>query len=88
MLSAGLKVKRVKLKPRVGDICLYKFDNGNKSKCLVIIQEPRRPMNRNISTIKFIKVFFDDSSNEYFSYLCETGYTMEVSNKYLFVMGR
>lgn len=66
----------------VGDICLYFYDNENKSKSKVqvvrILDDPR-----GVAEVKFLEVYVDDSGNGYFTYLQKTDFTMNVSIKYL-----
>lgn len=65
-----------------GDICVYSFDNGNKSLAIVqvvkILNDPR-----GVAEIKFLEVIIDDTGNGMFEYLCRTGNTMNASFKYL-----
>lgn len=65
---------------KVGDICEYYFDNGNKSKSIVQIVKIR---NEETAVIKFLEVIEDDSGNGLFNYLCRTGQTMTASLQYL-----
>ena len=68
----------------VGDICEYCFEkeSRNKSHCVVqilkILDDPR-----GVANVRFLKVNVDDSGNGYFTWLRETGNTMNVSTKYL-----
>ena len=66
----------------VGGIYLYYYDNENKSKSKVqvvrILDNPR-----GVAEVKFLEVYEDDSGNGYFTYLQKTGFTMNVSIKYL-----
>ena len=65
----------------VGDICVYGSENqGNGSVNIVGITELRDDV---ISKIKVLKVITDNSGNNYFKYLLETGKEMYASNKYL-----
>lgn len=65
-----------------GDLCLYSFDNKNKSAAVVeivkIINDPR-----GVAEIKFREVIIDDTGNGLFEYLHKTGQTMNASLKYL-----
>lgn len=67
---------------REGDVCLYGFHEKNRSFSVVeivrIIDDPR-----GVAEIKFHKVFVDDTGNNYFTYLLQTGKTMNASLKYL-----
>lgn len=67
---------------REGDVCLYSFHEKNKSFSVVeivrILDDPR-----GVAEIKFLKVFVDDTGNDYFTYLLRTGKTMNASLKYL-----
>lgn len=69
-------------KYKVGDICTYSYDNDNKSLSIVKIV---RILNdsRGIAEVQFLDVIIDDSGNDYFTYLLQTGKTMKVSFKYL-----
>lgn len=65
-----------------GALCLYSFDNENKSKALVeIVRVLDNP--RGVAEVKFRRVFVDDTGNGFFNYLYRTGGTMNVSLKYL-----
>ena len=70
------------VKPKVGDICEYRFDNGNQSCSIVEIvkiwDDPR-----GIAEIKFLDVITDDTGNNFFYFLLKTGQTMNASLKYL-----
>lgn len=66
----------------VGDICIYSFDNGNKSLAIVEIIKMLNDA-RGVAEIKFIKVIADDTGNGFFNYLLKTGHTMNASLKYL-----
>ena len=66
----------------VGDICIYSFDNGNKSLAIVEIVKILNDA-RGVAEIKFIKVIADDTGNGFFSYLLKVGHTMNASLKYL-----
>lgn len=73
---------RLKNNYKVGDICIYKFDNENESFSIVEIVKILDDM-RGVAEIKFIKVIKDDTGNGFFNYLYETGRTMNASFKYL-----
>lgn len=64
----------------IGDICTYSYDNHNKSLSIV---EVVRHLSDEVAEVKFHQVMCDESGNGYFTYLCRTGYTMNVSKKYL-----
>ena len=70
----------MELKP--SDVCVYSFDNGNKS-CAIV--EIVRILNdkRGVAEIKFLEVLVDDTGNGFFNYLQRTGGTMNASIKYL-----
>ena len=65
-----------------GDVCLYVFDNGNKSSAIVEIVKILDD-ERGAAEIKFLKVFVDDTGNGFFDYLLRTNQTMNASFKYL-----
>lgn len=67
---------------RVGDICLYSYQQENRSRSIVEIVDILDD-ERGIAKIKFHNVFVDDTGNGYFNYLLETGRTMNASFKYL-----
>lgn len=65
-----------------GDLCLYSFDNENKSTAVVeIVRILNNP--RGVAEIKFREVIIDDTGNGLFEYLLRTGRTMNASLKYL-----
>lgn len=69
---------------KVGDICEYYFDNGNKSKSIVQIEKMLyAPSSGIYAEIKFLDVIEDDSGNGMFTYLLKTGKTMHASLEYL-----
>ena len=66
---------------KVGDICIY---GGGKSQSYALVQiEKILSDERGIAELKLIKVFNDNTGNNYFSYLLSTGKTMNGSFKYL-----
>ena len=67
---------------KIGDICLYEFDNKNKSKAIVQIVKIL-DNEQGVAEIKFLNVINDDTGNGFFTYLYETGKTMNASLKYL-----
>ena len=71
--------------PKVGDICAYSFDDKNKSRSIVEITKIVND-ERGIAEIKFHNVFNDDTGNGFFTYLLNTGHTMNASIKYLKVI--
>lgn len=64
----------------VGDICLYFYDNDNKS---ISVVEVVKKLSIDVIVVNFLQVFVDDSGNGYFDYLHRTEKTMNVSLKYL-----
>ena len=70
---------------KVGDICLYEFDNENDSSSIVEIVKILNDT-RGVAEIKFHKVICDDTGNGLFNYLYESGKTMNASLKYLRVL--
>ena len=64
----------------VGDICLYFYDNDNKS---ISVVEVVKKLSIDVIVVNFLQVFVDDSGNGYFDYLCRAEKTMNVSRKYL-----
>lgn len=64
----------------IGDICLYYFDDRNKSLSLV---EVVNDYSEEFAVVGFHQVFVDDSGNGLFEYLCKKGKTMVVSKKFL-----
>ncbi len=68
-------------KYKVGDICTYSYDNDNKS--LSIVKIVRILDDSRGAEVQFLDVVVDDSGNDYFTYLLQTGKTMNVSFKYL-----
>lgn len=65
-----------------GDVCMYSYDNDNKSAAIVEIVEVL-DNERGIAKVKFLEVLVDDTGNGFFNYLKRTGGTMNVSLKYL-----
>ena len=65
---------------KVGDICLYFYDNDNKS---ISIVEVVKDLSTDVLVVKFIQVVVDDSGNGMFDYLYRAEKTMNVSRKYL-----
>ena len=65
-----------------GDVCIYSFDNGNKS-CSIVEIVKILDDERGAAEVKFLKVFADDSGNGWFNYLFKTNQTMNASFKYL-----
>ena len=63
-----------------GDICLYFYDNDNKS---ISVVEVVKKLSIDVVVVKFLQVFVDDSGNGFFDYLYGAGKTMNVSRKYL-----
>ena len=68
-----------------GDVCMYSFDNDNKSAAIVEIIDILNS-ERGIAKVKFLEVLCDDTGNGFFNYLKRTGGTMNVSLKYLKVI--
>lgn len=64
----------------VGDICLYFYDNDNKS---ISVVEVIKNLSIDVVVVKFLQVFVDDSGNGLFDYLYGAEKTMNVSRKYL-----
>lgn len=65
----------------VGDICIYSYDDrDNKSLTVVKIIEL---LSEEIASVIFLDVLIDDSGNDLFNYLLESGKPMNVSLKYL-----
>ena len=64
----------------VGDVCTYSYDNKNKSLSMV---EVVKELSDECVAVKFHQVIVDDSGNDLFTYLCNSGKTMNVSRKYL-----
>ena len=64
----------------VGDICLYFYDNDNKS---ISVVEVVKNLSIDVVVVKFLQVFVDDSGNGFFDYLHRAEKTMNVSRKYL-----
>lgn len=67
---------------KVGDICIYPVNSESKSLALVQIEKILED-EQGIAEIKFIKVYNDATGNNYFTYLLNTGKTMNGSFKYL-----
>lgn len=65
---------------KIGDICTYSYDTKNKSLSIV---EVVKELSDEVVEVKFHQVIVDDSGNDYFTYLLKSGYTMNVSRKYL-----
>lgn len=65
---------------KIGDVCTYSYDNRNKSLSIV---EVVKELSDKVVEVKFHQVIVDDSGNDYFTYLLKSGYTMNVSRKYL-----
>lgn len=65
---------------KVGDICLYFYDNDNKS---ISIVEVVKDLSTDVLVVKFLQVVVDDSGNDMFDYLYRAEKTMNVSRKYL-----
>mgnify|MGYP006372352803 CR=1 FL=1 len=65
---------------KVGDICLYFYDNDNKS---ISIVEVVKYLSTDVLVVKFLQVVVDDSGNGLFDYLYRAEKTMNVSRKYL-----
>lgn len=65
---------------KIGDVCAYFYDNQNKSFSIVEIIEE---LSDECVVVKFHQVLRDNSGNGLFTYLCDTGKTMNVSRKYL-----
>ncbi|MBQ7757045.1 MAG: hypothetical protein IJ031_05905 [Oscillospiraceae bacterium] len=68
-----------------GDVCMYSYDNDNKSAAIVEIIDILNS-ERGIAKVKFLEVLVDDTGNGFFNYLKRTGGTMNVSLKYLKVI--
>lgn len=64
----------------IGDICLYYFNDGNKSLSLV---EVVKDYSEEVAVVGFHQVFVDDSGNGLFEYLCKKGKIMMVSKEFL-----
>ena len=64
----------------VGDICLYFYDNDNKS---ISIVEVVKDLSTDVLVVKFLQVVVDDSGNGLFDYMYRAEKTMNVSRKYL-----
>ena len=77
-------VDAIELTPgyKPGDVCIYSFDNGNKSSSIVEIVKILND-EKGVAEVKFLKVFTDDSGNGWFDYLLRTSQTMNASFKYL-----
>lgn len=69
----------------VGQLCLYPIWADNQSLCLVEITNPygRLRETNNSVCVKFIKVYKDESGNDYYNYMRQKGFDMRVSKKYL-----
>ena len=64
----------------VGDVCTYAYLDKNKSLSIVeVVSE----LSEEVVVVKFHQVISDDSGNGFFTYMCNTGGTMNVSRKYL-----
>lgn len=64
----------------VGDICLYFYDNDNKS---ISIVEVVKDLSTDVLVVKFLQVVVDNSGNGLFDYMYRAEKTMNVSRKYL-----
>lgn len=64
-----------------GDICIYHYADGNGSLVLV---EVTGVLCKNISRVKCLQVFIDNSGNGWFDYLLKKGGKMNASNEYLY----
>lgn len=64
----------------IGDICLYYFNDGNKSLSLVEVVNDH---SEEVAVVGFHQVFVDDSGNGLFEHLCKKGKTMVVSKGFL-----
>lgn len=64
----------------IGDVCIYSYYTKNKS---ISIVEVVKELSDEVVVVKFHQIIFDDSGNDLFEYLCNTGKTMNVSKKYL-----
>ena len=65
---------------KAGDICTYSNFETNKSLSIV---EVVKDLSEEVAVVKFHQIIFDDSGNGLFTYLHNTGKTMNVSKKYL-----
>lgn len=63
---------------QVGDICIY---GGGNSQSYALVQLEK--VFEEFAVMKFFVVFNDNTGNNYFKYLLETGKTMNGSYKYL-----
>ena len=63
-----------------GDVCTYAYLDKNKSLSIV---EVVNELSEEVVVVKFHQVISDDSGNGFFTYLCNSGGTMNVSRKYL-----
>ena len=70
---------------RAGDICMYAYDNSNKSKAIVQIVKIL-DSELGVAEIRFLKIICDDTGNGFFDYLYKTKKTMNASLKYLEVV--
>lgn len=64
----------------IGDVCIYSYFEENRS---ISIVEVVKELSEETVVIKFHQVIFDNSGNDLFIYLCNTGRTMNASKKYL-----
>ncbi len=64
----------------IGDVCTYSYFEKNRS---ISIVEVVKELSEETVVIKFHQVIFDNSGNDFFIYLCNTGQTMNASKKYL-----
>lgn len=67
---------------RVGDVCIYSFNNENKS-CSIVQIVKILDDERGIAKVKFLNVIKDDSGNGLFKFLLKCGKTMNASFEYL-----
>lgn len=68
-----------------GDVCCYSFGDKNKSVATVEIVDIKTDerFGTTYAVIKFLEVSVDDTGNDFFTYLLNTGKTMNASFKYL-----
>ena len=67
---------------RVGGRYLYQYPNNNRSAATVEIVAFRDD-SRGVASVRFLRVLNDDSGNGFFSFLEQSGNTMNVSLQYL-----
>lgn len=65
-----------------GDLCVYEYDNDNKSCSIVQIEEILNKT-RGVAKVRFLRIIRDDSGNGLFTYLYENDKRMNVSLKHL-----